>query len=217
MAGRPPESVQLVAVTKTVDAERIRAFYPFGVDLVGENRVQEALEKQSLLSDLPLTWHLIGHLQTNKVRLAVGRFALIHSVDSLKLLAAIDAQARTRNLVQDILLEVNVAGEATKFGFRSEDVSGALAVAMGLPGVRVKGLMTLAPPDPLTARPVFKALAALLAEGQRIYGSSQLTELSMGMSQDYRAAIAEGATLVRIGTALFGKRPGAPGLREEAR
>lgn len=210
--------MQLVVVTKTIPAARVREAYGLGVRRVGENRVQEALEKQAELSDLPLEWHLIGHLQTNKVKQVVGRFALIHSVDSMRLLHAIDQAARARGMRQDILLQVNVAQEATKYGFRTDEVPGALQEARGLPGVRVRGLMTVAPyaSDPETVRWVFRCLAELAAD-RRPGDPSELGELSMGMSSDYPVAIAEGATLVRIGTGIFGERPGRPGLDEEAR
>jgi hypothetical protein len=222
-AGRSPDAVRLVAVTKTVGAERIRALHSVGLTLVGENRLQEAQAKQSLLSDLPLEWHLVGHLQTNKVRHAVGRFALIHSVDSVRLLEALDAAARNKGLVQDLLLQVNVSGEATKSGFRPADVPEALRVAQALSGVRVRGLMTIAPwgAGPAEAGRVFQSLAGLLAEGRRQPGGEALTELSMGMTDDFRTAVAHGATLVRIGTGLFGSRPASPGFElgtsEEAR
>ncbi len=215
-AGRSSDQVQLVAVTKTVSAERMREAYGLGVRLVGENRVQEALEKQAALADLPLEWHLIGHLQTNKVKQAVGRFALIHSVDSMRILHAIDQTARSMGIRQDILLQVNVAEESTKFGFRTDEVPEALQTARGLSGVSVRGFMTLAPyvSDPEAVRWVFRRLAELWSAYGDPAGRGQL---SMGMSSDYPVAIAEGATLVRIGTGIFGERPGRPGLDEEAR
>lgn len=215
-AGRSPDRAQLVAVTKTITAPRIREAFGHGIRKVGENRVQEALEKQAALADLPLEWHLIGHLQTNKVKQAVGRFALIHSVDSVRVLHAIDQTARAMGLRQDILLQVNVAAESTKYGFRTEEVPEALQAARGLPGVAVRGLMTIAPyaSDPESVRWVFRRLAELWAA----HGDpSEAGQLSMGMSSDYPVAIAEGATLVRIGTGIFGSRPGKPGLDEEAK
>lgn len=214
-AGRSSDRVRLVVVTKNVTAQRIREAFGLGVRTVGENRIQEALEKQAALADLPIEWHLIGHLQTNKVKQAVGRFALIHSVDSMRLLHAIDQTARAMGLRQDILLQVNVAQESTKFGFRTDEVPEVLQEACKLPGVAVRGLMTIAPyvSDPEEVRGVFKRLAEL-AEGHG--DPSEPPELSMGMSSDYPVAIAEGATLVRIGTGIFGERPGRPGLDEEA-
>ncbi|HEY9854837.1 MAG TPA: YggS family pyridoxal phosphate-dependent enzyme [Stenomitos sp.] len=215
-AGRSLDRVQLVAVTKTIPAARIREAFACGVRAVGENRVQEALEKQAELSDLPLEWHLIGHLQTNKVKQVVGRFALIHSVDSMRLLHAIDQAARAKGIRQDILLQVNVAEEPTKFGFRIDAVPEALQEARRLAGVTVRGFMTIAPyvSDPEEVRWVFRRLAELAARERR--DPSELAQLSMGMSSDYPMAIAEGATLVRIGTGIFGERPGRPGLDEEA-
>lgn len=213
-AGRAPDSLRLVAVTKTVPAERIREAYGLGVRLVGENRVQEARQKQAQLADLALEWHLIGHLQTNKVKQAVGSFSLIHSVDSLRLLEAIDAQARAIGCRQDILLQVNVAREGTKSGFAPEEVPAALEEALALRGVAVRGLMAIAPraEDPETVRSVFRQLRELRDACQTLAGDrAELTELSMGMSADFRTAIAEGATLVRIGTGIFGQRPGHPG------
>lgn len=213
-ADRSLDSLRLVAVTKSVPAARMREAHSLGVRVVGENRVQEALEKQAQLSDLALEWHLIGHLQTNKVKQAVGRFALIHSVDSPRLLEAIDAQARALGILQDILLQVNVAREGTKFGFAPEEVPAVLEQALALPGVAVRGFMAIAPraADPEAVRPVFRRLRDLRDACQALAGDrADLIELSMGMSADFRIAIAEGATLVRIGTGIFGERPGNPG------
>lgn len=193
----------------------MREAFGLGVRTVGENRVQEALEKQAALADLPLEWHLIGHLQTNKVKQVVGRFALIHSVDSMRLLHAIDQTARAMGLRQEVLLQVNVAQETTKYGFQTDEVPEVLAEARKLPGVVVRGLMTLAPhvSDPDEVRWVFRRLAELWA---RHGDPAEPGQLSMGMSSDYPVAIAEGATLVRIGTGIFGERPGSPGHNEEA-
>lgn len=213
-ADRSPDSLRLVAVTKSVSADRVREAHGLGIRVVGENRVQDALAKQAQLSDLALEWHLIGHLQTNKVKQAVGNFALIHSVDSLRLLEAIDAQARALGIRQDILLQVNVAREGTKFGFSPEEVPAALEEALALRGVAVRGLMAIAPraADPEAVRPVFRSLRQLRETCQALAGDrADLVELSMGMSADFRIAVAEGATLVRIGTGIFGERPGNPG------
>jgi pyridoxal phosphate enzyme (YggS family) len=206
--------LRLVAVTKSASAERIREAFGLGVRVVGENRIQEALAKQAQLSDLALEWHLIGHLQTNKVKQAVGRFALIHSVDSHRLLEAIDAQARALGIRQDILLQVNVAREGSKSGFAPEEVPAALEAALALSGVAVRGLMVIAPraADPEAVRPVFRRLRELRDACRTLAGDrADLVELSMGMSADFRTAVAEGATLVRIGTGIFGERPGNPG------
>jgi len=216
-AGRAPSDVRLVAVTKTVPASRLRELARLGVADVGENRVQEALFKQAQLADWPLRWHLIGTLQGNKVRKAVGRFTLIHSVDRLELLAQLDRAARQAGLKQAILLQVNVAGERTKSGFSPEEVDAALRLALELPGLKVEGLMTIAPhaEDPESVRCVFRSLRGLRDACQdRLGPGTDLRELSMGMSSDFGVAIQEGATLVRVGTGIFGERPGAAATEE---
>lgn len=200
-SGRDPKEVRLVAVTKTVPPERIREAWAHGIGEVGENRVQEALPKMEALADLPLTWHFIGHLQRNKVRYVVGRFALIHSVDNLELLEALDRRARQKGGVQGILLQVNVARETTKYGFTVEDLPRAVEACRSLEGISLEGLMTIPPlPEtPEASRPHYRTLRELRDR----WG---LRELSMGMTLDYEVAVEEGATLVRIGTALFGER-----------
>lgn len=211
--GRDPASIRLVAVTKQVSTERIRAIHALGVRAIGENRVQEALRKQAELADLDLDWHLIGHLQTNKVKQALGAFHLIHGVDSVKLAREIATRAEATwqgKARQDILLQVNVAREASKHGFFPEDLPEALPEILRLEHVNVRGLMTVAPfaADPESVRGVFRKLRELRDASQRAAGDrAELSELSMGMSQDYPVAIEEGATIVRIGTALFGRRP----------
>ncbi len=212
-SGRDPASIRLVAVTKQVDADRIRELHSLGVRTVGENRVQEALRKQAELADLDLAWHLIGHLQTNKVKQVIGAFDLVHGVDSVKLARALDARAqevwqgKTR---QDVLLQVNVAREASKHGFFPEDLPAAAQEILSLEHLNLRGLMTVAPyaADPESVRGVFRRLRDLRDACQRVAGDrTELSELSMGMSQDFAVAIEEGATIVRIGTALFGRRP----------
>ena len=199
--GRDPESVRLVAVTKTVPPDQIREAWREGIREVGENRVQEALPKMEALSDLSLTWHFVGHLQRNKVRYVVGRFALIHSVDDLELLEALDRRAQHQGVVQPILLQVNVAREASKYGFFEEDLPLAIERCRGLSGISLEGLMTIPPlPEhPEQSRPYYRRLRELRDQ----WG---LRELSMGMTLDFEVAVEEGATLVRIGTALFGAR-----------
>jgi pyridoxal phosphate enzyme (YggS family) len=207
--GRSPESVRLVAATKTVSAERIREGLQAGLSLLGENRMQEALSKGALLRDLSPRWHFIGQLQRRKVRDAIGRFELIHSVDSVELAQEIDRRASAAGVTQAVLLEVNIAGEASKAGFQPDGLMRALASLGGLPHLRIQGLMTIPPPtaQPEEARPYFRALREL---GVRIKAegipSLAMQELSMGMSHDFEIAIEEGATLVRVGTALFGAR-----------
>ena len=200
-AGRRPEGVTLVAVTKTVPPERIREAFDAGQRHFGENRLQEAQAKMPLLADLrpQITWHMVGHLQTNKVRACLEAFDIIESVDSLHLGQAIEARARAP---APVLLEVNVAGETTKFGFRPEEVAVACETLRRCSNLQVRGLMTVAPmaADPNEARPVFRRLRELAQ-------ALGLRELSMGMTADFEAAVEEGATIVRIGTAIFGARP----------
>jgi pyridoxal phosphate enzyme (YggS family) len=201
-AGRRPEDVLLVGVSKTVDVERIRAAVAAGLPALGENRVQEAKEKVAALGR-PVPWHLVGHLQTNKVRDALALFDVIHSLDRLELARELDRRARQRGEPVQVLLQVNVAGEATKGGFAPEAVEGALENLGALPMVRVQGLMTIPPAVERAeeARGWFRTLAAL---GKRL----GLPQLSMGMSADFEVAVEEGATIIRVGTAIFGPRPG---------
>jgi len=208
-AGRQPDEVRLVAVSKTVGADRIREAVTTGQLVFGENYVQEAREKIDSLAEDRLTWHMIGRLQSNKAKQAVSLFDLIHSVDSLKLAQAINAAAARIHKVQSILIQVNVAGDTAKAGVTPEAATDLVHDADALDHVRVIGLMTMPPyfDDPQRARPAFAALRRLMAEinaGRDAGG--RLTELSMGMSGDMTAAVAEGATLVRIGTAIFGGR-----------
>ncbi len=201
-AGRSPEDVTLLPITKTVGAETVHALRELGIREVGENRVLDAVEKASSCPS-DLTWHMVGHLQTNKARKAVGLFSVVHSVDSLRLAQALDEEAARISRKLDIYLEVNVSGEESKGGLRPEEVPDLARQAVGFPCLRVRGLMTMAPiaDDPEGVRPVFRALRGLrdrlVADGLDARG------LSMGMTQDFEVAIEEGATLVRIGTALF--------------
>ncbi|OLC13712.1 MAG: YggS family pyridoxal phosphate enzyme [Candidatus Rokubacteria bacterium 13_1_40CM_69_27] len=206
-AGSRAEDVLLVGVSKTVDVERIRRAVAAGLPALGENRVQEAREKIAVLAR-PVPWHLVGHLQTNKVRDALELFDLIHSLDRLDLARECDRRARTRGRPVEALVQVNVAGEASKGGFDPDAVGEALEASAALEYVRVRGLMTIPPAVERAeqARPWFRALAQL---GKR-HG---LAELSMGMSADFEVAIEEGATMVRVGTAIFGPRP-APQARQ---
>jgi pyridoxal phosphate enzyme (YggS family) len=208
-AGRPEGSVRLVAATKTVSVERIREAIAAGLMLAGENRLQEALPKIEALRSEPIRWHFIGQLQRRKARSVIGVFDLIHSVDSLELAEEIDRRAEAAGLRQDILLEVNIGEEATKAGFNSEDLERALPQLGALMHVAVKGLMTIPPPakDSEEARPYFRRLRELAARlSQQRIPRISMDELSMGMSNDYPVAIEEGATLVRVGTAIFGAR-----------
>ena len=206
-AGRAPDSVRLVAVSKTQPAEAIATAAATGQRIFGENRVQEAREK---IPACPpgLEWHLIGHLQKNKVRQALSLFSFFHSIDSQALAGAIDRIAGETGQKVDGLLEVNVSGEETKHGFTPAQLREAFPALAALPHLRIRGLMTMAPysENPEAARPVFRALRALRDELQSAHGSA-LPELSMGMSGDFEPAIEEGATLVRIGSSIFGQRP----------
>ena len=201
--------MSLVAATKSVGLDQIREGIAAGLRILGENRLQEALPKVEALQGAPIQWHFIGHLQRRKVRSVVGVFGLIHSVDSLELAEEIERRAREAKLRQAVLLEVNLEGEATKTGFRPDELERLLPQLGALPHVVVKGLMAIPPPvcDPEQARPYFGRLREL---AQRLSGQSistvSLTELSMGMSSDYSVAVEEGATMVRVGTAIFGAR-----------
>lgn len=196
-ACRRTDEVQLIAVSKTVPPERIAEAIAGGVTVFGENKVQEARAKIPAVSGRA-RWHLVGHLQSNKAREAVALFEVIHSVDSVKLAGELNKHAGAAGKTQRVLLEVNVSGEASKFGFHPGDVDGALAQINALPRVQVDGLMTI-PPAGKDARPFFRQL-------RELRDRLGLRELSMGMSHDFEVAIEEGATLVRIGTAIFGER-----------
>jgi hypothetical protein len=205
-AGRRADDVLLIAVSKTVEAERIREAIDAGVAALGENRVQEAKTKVRALGH-PVPWHLIGHLQTNKVKDALALFDVIHSIDRLEVAHELERRAAGADRPIDVLLEVNVANESSKSGFVPDAVGGALDAIGGLAHLKVRGLMAIPPivERAEDSRPAFKALSAL---AQR-HG---LGELSMGMSGDFEVAVEEGATMVRVGTAIFGPRPAkAPG------
>jgi pyridoxal phosphate enzyme (YggS family) len=194
---RIPAHVTLVAVTKTVSPESVEEALRAGIIVFGENKIQEARAKIPLVSSRA-RWHFIGHLQTNKAREAIELFELIHSVDSVKLAAELAKCADKAGQTQPILLEVNVAGESSKFGIKPEDLPATLAEINGLPRLEVRGLMTV-PPLGKDPRPFFRQLRSLR-------DNAGLRELSMGMSHDFEIAIEEGATIVRIGTAIFGER-----------
>jgi pyridoxal phosphate enzyme (YggS family) len=215
-AGRHPLEIRMVSVTKTVPPARIKEAVAAGLTTFGESYVQEALDKIPRVakslgdSAADVSWHLVGRLQRNKARLAVSAFDLIHSVDSLALAREIDHRAAARGTVQQILLEVNLGGEASKAGLApKEAVPVALAIDK-LKNIRLSGLMTLPPltPDPEASRPAFRTLRELLDEiRRRGLANDSFRELSMGMSDDFEVAIEEGATWIRVGTAIFGPRP----------
>lgn len=207
-AGRDPASIRLVAVSKTFPAEFVRAAAEAGQIDFGENKVQEALGKMDQTADLAIRWHLVGHLQSNKARKA-GRFDVVHSVDDAGLLARLDEAASAAGRRMDLLVQVDLAGEPTKHGAREEELASIFAAAGVARASRIIGLMLLPPEvdDADAARPYFQELRAvrerLLARG---VDASMLNELSMGMSHDFEVAVEEGATLVRVGTAIFGSR-----------
>ena len=208
-AGRDPEAIRLVAVSKTFPLAAVEAGADAGLTDFGENRVQEALGKIDRAGGLRVRWHLIGHLQSNKARAAAGAFDWIHSVDSVKLLRRIDQAAAEAATTPNLLVQVDLAGEVTKHGAPVEAVRPLLATAGACRAARVRGLMLMPPwnEDAEATRPYFRRLRelrdALLEEG---IAADALGELSMGMSHDFEVAIAEGATMVRVGTALFGRR-----------
>ncbi|HCU25844.1 MAG TPA: YggS family pyridoxal phosphate-dependent enzyme [Deltaproteobacteria bacterium] len=214
-AGRDPASVRLIGVSKGQSFEKILTLAAAGLRDFGENYVQEWLEKKSLLEkehpDLAtqLRWHFIGHLQSNKAAEVLGRAALVHSVDSLKLARKLSALAVQRNLIQPLLLEVLLAPEANKSGLTPELLRQSLKDFASLPGLEYRGLMALPPAveEAEAARPFFRLLKSLLDEcNETGFFAKPLTDLSMGMSQDFEIAVEEGATYVRVGTALFGPR-----------
>lgn len=202
--GRNPDEIRLIAVSKTYPVQDILTAYACGVREIGENRVREMCEKKPQLPE-DMRVHLIGHLQTNKVRLAVKNACLIHSVDSVHLAEEISKASIKEGLVTPILLQVNIARDSAKFGFDSDELPQALNAVSQLEGIELKGLMTVPAieTDSETTRRYFKQLKALFDSFKNSYG---LTELSMGMSGDYEIAVEEGATMVRVGSKIFGAR-----------
>ena len=208
-AGREPRSVTLVAVTKSHPPEVVNEAATLGLTLFGENKVQEAKAKIPLCSG-KVRWHMIGHLQTNKCRDAVELFEMIQSIDSLRLAEEINKRAEQAAKRIPILLEVNIAGEAQKFGYRPEQLLAELGQINSLSRLELQGLMTVPPwtSEPEKVRPVFRRLKQLKEQCEQVLGAP-LPHLSMGMTGDFEVAIEEGATMIRIGTALFGPRRGA--------
>jgi pyridoxal phosphate enzyme (YggS family) len=208
-ARRDPASIRLVAISKTFDAEHVRAAADTGQVDFGENKVQEGLQKMEGTAGLPIRWHLVGHLQSNKARKAAARFDTIHSVDALELAGKLDQAAAAAGRTLELLAQVDLAGEATKHGAREDELLAIFEAARAFRAASLKGLMLLPPAveDPEEARYYFRALSSvrehLMARG---VDRSMLTELSMGMSHDFEIAVEEGATLVRVGTAIFGSR-----------
>ena len=212
-AGRDPATIRLIAVSKTFGAGHVRSAWASGQRDFGENKVQEGLQKIGETADIKIRWHLIGHLQSNKAKKAASAFACIHSVDSVALLRKIDAAASEAGAAPDVLVQVDLAGEDTKFGAAADDARRIVDATSGLRAARMIGLMLIPPwnEDQEQTRPWFVRLRDLrdrwVAEG---VPAAALAELSMGMSHDFEAAIEEGATMVRVGTAIFGKRTYQP-------
>jgi len=207
--GRDPETIRLVAVSKTIPTDMVKEAIEAGVKILGENYIQEARKKFDALSSYPVSWHFIGHLQTNKAKYAVRLFDLIHSVDSLKLAHELNKQAKKINKIQEILIQVNISMESTKAGVYEQDALSLIKDISHIENLSVKGLMTIPPffDEPERARPYFSALRKLRDQIKKeSIPNIAMDELSMGMTGDFEAAIDQGASLVRIGTAIFGKR-----------
>lgn len=207
-AGRSADEVTLIAVSKTKPVEMLSEIYEEGVRCFGENKVQELTEKYELLPE-DIKWHMIGHLQRNKVKYIVDKTELIHSVDSLRLAETIEQEAAKKGILVNILLEVNVAEEESKFGLRVNEVLPLIEKISAFPHVRIQGLMTIAPfvSDPEENRVIFRHLKKLSVDiSAKNIDNVNMSVLSMGMTNDYEVAIEEGATMVRVGTGIFGER-----------
>lgn len=207
-AGRDPKDVLLLAVSKTVDVPRIKAAVAEGLDELGENHVQEIMEKYEPMGP-DVKWHMIGHLQTNKVKYIIDKVKLIHSVESLKLAEEINKQAKKHGLVMDILVEINMAKEESKYGIMPEDAPSFIESLSSLENIRVRGLMTVAPnvENGEENRVYFRNMKKLLVDiNAKNINNINMDVLSMGMTGDYITAVEEGATIVRVGTGIFGKR-----------
>lgn len=202
--GRDPDEVQLLAVSKKQSLWKLKEMFSLGQKSFGENYVQELLQKQDELSDLPIEWHLIGPLQSNKVSKVVGKIKLIHSVSNLKLVRLISNKAKEQNIIQNILLQINTSGEISKSGASLEESSEFIREALLFTNIKIQGLMTMPPftDNAEDSRPHFKILKKLRDN----FKNSGLKELSMGTTQDFEIAIQEGATIIRVGEALFGPR-----------
>ncbi len=206
---RDPQSIRLVAVSKTMSTKRVKEAIDAGVEILGENYIQEAREKIDSLSSYPVSWHFIGHLQTNKAKYAVRLFDLIHSVDSFKLAVELNKQAKKIGKVQDILIQINVGQEVSKSGASPKEAFDLVKNIGRLENLCLRGLMTMPPffNAPQKVRPYFSSLCDLRDQIKAVMPTSvPANELSMGMTNDFEVAIEEGATLLRIGTAIFGER-----------
>ncbi len=208
-AGRAPEEIKLLGASKTQPPEKIREAFEAGLSLFGENYVQEAKKKKEALKDLPITWHLIGYLQRNKAKDAVKIFHMIETIDRKVIASELAKRVQKLGKTLPVLIEVNVGGEETKAGVLPEDLPFLIEHVLSLKELKLSGLMTIPPyrEDPEEVRPFFARLRELRDEMQEKFPEADLKELSMGMSHDFHIAIEEGATIVRVGTALFGPRP----------
>ena len=207
-SGRHPEDVTLIAVSKTKPVSMLQEIYDLGIRQFGENKVQELTDKYEKLPK-DISWHMIGHLQRNKVKYLIGKTTLIHSVDSLRLAEAIEAEAAKKNCLVDVLIEVNVAREESKFGISPEEVLPLVEQIARFRHIKIKGLMTIAPfvEDPEENRSIFADLHKLYIDiKKKNHDNDTVSVLSMGMTNDYEVAIEEGATMVRVGTGIFGAR-----------
>ena len=207
-SGRSPEEVTLIAVSKTKPVEMLREAYDAGARVFGENKVQEIMDKYDRLPS-DIQWHMIGHLQRNKVKYIIDKVSMIHSVDSLRLAETIEHEAAKKNVCMPILIEVNVAEEESKFGLKTEEVLSLVESVAALPHINIKGLMTIAPyvEDPEENRGIFRQLKKLSVDiAAKNINNITMSVLSMGMTNDYQIAAEEGSTMVRVGTGIFGER-----------
>ncbi len=204
---RNPADIKLVAVTKTVEPRAMQEALTAGIQDFAENRVQELVRKHPYFED-QVSWHLIGHLQTNKVKQVIGRASMVHSLDRLNLARELSGAAQAKGLVLPVLLQVNISREDTKYGLAPEEVLDFVAEITAYPGLSIQGLMTMAPllPDPEETRPVFRDLTEMAHRIKAVLPAVEMRWLSMGMTNDYEVAVEEGANLVRIGSGIFGPR-----------
>lgn len=207
-SGREGEKVELIAVTKTIDIDRINETIRVGISNIGENKVQELEKKYDLIGDT-VNYHMIGHLQTNKVKNIIGKTRLIHSLDRLSLAKELDKRSKNSDIITDVLVQVNVAEEESKFGLKVEEVLYFIEEILDLKNIKVRGLMTIAPntTDEILLRKVFRTLYNLKENIiNKNYENLSMDYLSMGMTNDYQLAIEEGSNMIRVGSAIFGKR-----------
>lgn len=207
-SGRKPEEIEIIAVTKTVDVPRIREAMAEGITSLGENRVQELTAKYEEVGP-EANWHLIGHLQTNKVKYIIDKVTLVHSLDRMSLAKELNKRAVAASRVVPVLVQVNIAEEETKFGLHEDEVIPFIEEVRSMPGMKIQGLMTIAPftEEPETVRPVFRALKELAEKIKGLnFPEVEMRYLSMGMTNDFEVAIEEGANMIRVGSGIFGER-----------